>query len=101
MSDPELVHIYQQEVQHDSVHIVGNRAGLLRLRAAIEMALSQGQKEVLAFINDGSGYMIKVVCLNEPLKGENWTELGVPYTNSNAMEGREDAIWPWQIRKGV
>jgi hypothetical protein len=99
VSDPELVHVYQQSVPHDGVYIVGNRPGLLRLRAAIEAALSQGDKEVLAFINDGSAYMIKVIALNEHWKGENWPRISVPYTDSTAMEGRENAIWPWQIRK--
>lgn len=97
MSDPELLHIYNQSLPQDDVYIVGNRAGLLRLKAAVELALSKVHHETTAFVNDGEGFGIRAMLLDESWEAENWTRLGVPYSERAAMEQRENSRWPWEF----
>ena len=95
MSDPALVHIYGQSVPQDSVHIVGNREGLLLLKAAIEAALLGGRHEVEVCVNDGEGFDIRAVMLDSSWNAAQWTNLSLPYSDSTAMEQRVNALWPW------
>lgn len=95
MSDPALVHIYGQSVPNDSVHVVGNREGLLLLKAAIEAALLGGQHEVEVYVNDGEGFNIRAIMMDSSWEAEKWTNLSVPYSDSSAMEQRPHALWPF------
>lgn len=95
MSDPALIHFYGQSVPHDSVHIVGNRAGLLLLKEAIDAALLGGRPEMEVFVNDGEGFNIRALMLDSAWDAEKWTNLSVPYTESISMEQRVNALWPW------
>lgn len=97
MGDPELLHVYGQSLPNDSLYIVGNRAGLVRLKAAIELALSNVHHETIAYVNDGEGFAIRAMLLAEAWEFENWTRLAVPYSERDAMEAKENAIWPWDF----
>lgn len=61
--DPSRVawlHIRGQFSYHGEAYIVGSRAGLLALRAAIDEALEHGEGEAIAYANDGEGYAVTV-----------------------------------------
>lgn len=66
-----IVHIYAQSARHCDAIILGNEEGLIALRKAIEIAISNKGKhspKVNVFCNDGEGYSIKIHCLDDSKK---------------------------------
>lgn len=51
-----ILHIFAQFCEHDEARIIGNRAGLVALKAAIEQALADGKGEAEIMADDGEGY---------------------------------------------
>ena len=91
--EPPLLHIYGQAAHHDDVHIVGTRAGLLRLLDAINVALSGGPgQHHPVFAADGEGYAIRVTVESE----EGMADYVSPYHAPWAHDPAEDhsAEWP-------
>jgi hypothetical protein len=78
MDDIALLHLYSPLHHHSDQHVVGNREGLLRLRAAIDRALEEGVGVETAFTNDGEGYYLNVVQDDRPW--EEWPHED-PYIN--------------------
>ena len=97
-----LLHIYGQECPHSDAYLVGNKAGLLELKKAIEQALDDGKGETIhkdgsIYANDGEGYQVKVI-MNDDLEPF-WLKLALPYSSDLASEKRDNAVWPWKIWK--
>lgn len=92
-----LLHIYSQEQWHDNAYIVGDEAGLLELRAAIDEALARGESQRTAYVNDGEGYHIKVIKANEAAM----ECLAVPYTDKLAVERQPHRVWPHSLRSTI
>ena len=92
-----LLHIYAQEAWHDDAFIVGNRLGLEALRDAIsEVLLGKGRAKTDAYVTDGEGYEIKILC--EDLEWEDFqNNLSLPYTDELAKDARPNREPPWKI----
>ena len=98
----KLLHIYGQEQWHGNTYLVGNKAGLLELKNAIEQALDNGRGETTnkgscIYTNDGEGYQVRVVLNDTIWQSPFWENLALPYSWEIASEKRDDAIWPWKI----
>lgn len=80
-TDPPLLHIYGQGCPHYPVTIIGNRAGLLRLRQAVNRALHRNGMTVHdgdVFAADGEGYYVAVACDRRPWRSEAWQKHHAP-----------------------
>lgn len=96
-----ILHIYSQEIWHDSAYIVGSkdalialRDALIALREAIDLALKENISMVSSFTNDGEGFYAFVNLLDE----KTLTKLAVPYIDEIAKEKNENAIPPWSLK---
>jgi hypothetical protein len=89
----EILHIHSQLLWHDDAWILGNRAALVALRDAVDAALRDGQSSITAFVSDGEGFVVNVVC-REDIDAQ----AAVPYASSDeeSREKRPDAVWPWE-----
>lgn len=96
MNMPQL-HIFSQIYWHTEAFIVGNREGLIALKAAIGKALEEGKGQADAFVSDGEGYMTGVICVDKPDDSREWTLMANPYTDEICSEKRPDAIHAWQL----
>ena len=93
--DPPLLHMHGQPSWHTEAYVLGNRDGLLALRAAIDAALGQGEGVADVMVADGEGYSLFAMLEDAPWDSPAWERVAVPYTASDAAENRDDAIWPW------
>lgn len=78
----ERLHIYAQQMWHDEAYIVGERDALESLRDAITRALVNNSARMCAYCNDGEGYDIHVLCVDEEKAGI----LPAPYTDDIAKD---------------
>jgi hypothetical protein len=96
-----LTHIYAQEGQHDKAVIVANDDALQALIHAIGMARytvdHHGQCD--AMTADGEHYRVVVVLKNDDWQAAAWQSLRLPYTHESALDRREDAIDPSELRR--
>ena len=99
MSNEALLHVHNQYAHHGEVFIVGNRAGLLALQAAIEAALQPvvlGHGQACVMVADGEGYDVHVVCDDSDWRGEIWQHRVLPYTADYARSSDSpENINPW------
>lgn len=75
-----LLHIYAQPDSHTEAWVVGDRAGLLALRAAIDEALADEEKSGatdVVYALDNEGFKVIVAC-----------------TSPEDLE-RKDVVWPY------
>ena len=93
--DPSLLHIHGQPSWQDEAYILGNRDGLLALRAGIDAALEHGEGGAEVMVADGEGYVVEVMLEEASWDSPAWERVAVPYTASEAAENRDEAIWPW------
>lgn len=84
------VHIIAQPAWHAPAFIVGDYAGLLALRAAVDHAISGGKGTAELYANDGEGYAVSVHC-REDLAG-------TPYGYTDEM-ARSGMPWPKWLRE--
>ena len=83
-SDPTL-HVYSQPDNYMEAWVVGNRAGLESLRAAIDKALSSHKLEgAPVFAADGEGYTLLVLPVSDPKALE---DLKLPYYEFGPSSG--------------
>ncbi|MDD4984997.1 MAG: hypothetical protein PHQ43_04290 [Dehalococcoidales bacterium] len=69
----KILNIYGQEAWHTEAKIIGNREGLLQLRATIDKALQEGKATTPddpsagspLFASDGEGYEVRVEMHND------------------------------------
>ena len=97
----KLLHVHSQGAWHDDVYIVGNRAALEGLRAAIESALEYRTATEECSVSDGEGFNVIIVCNDYGLVEPSWQNAAVPYHEDFAAEHREGAIWPSALKKTV
>ncbi|MEW6048032.1 MAG: type II toxin-antitoxin system HicB family antitoxin [Bacillota bacterium] len=94
---PDVLHVYGQALWHQDVYLVGNRRALRKLRAAVTAALNRGRGSCETFANDGEGYDVHVVCVDDPATLD---KLAVPYHGKHAREASRDAVWPDRLLPG-
>lgn len=94
MADVALLHVHGQEIWHDGVYLIGNRAGLEKLRKAIDEALRDGMDTRELTAADGEEYLLTVTLDNSGWQGERWQKALLPYTSDAAYDIREDAVSP-------
>lgn len=102
---PAVLHIFGQSNEHDDAYIIGNRDGLQALLFAVQRALVDLDGQSKAMVQDGEGFGIKVMLLDQDWQSDAFKSLAVPYTSKYAQEKREDNItWPdilWETRHNV
>lgn len=74
-----FLHIYAQHTHHKEAFIVGNKEGLLELRAAIDEALINGQGKGDFFPSDEEGYDTYVSLIADEDE-DLFNSLEMPYT---------------------
>ena len=92
--DPALLHVYPQSRWHAPVVLVGNRAGLRALAAALARVETQGQGTALLTTADGEGYTLEIRADDSSWTGPSWTDRARPYTDVPAIDQRANAVWP-------
>ena len=79
--DYKALNIYSQKYPHEEAIVIGNKAGLIELRNAIDKALLNPDHHELTndsvFVWDGEGYDVLVHCTEDE---DNLKEFGLPYT---------------------
>ena len=98
MSDPKLLHVYWLDAKGGECFIVGNRAGLLVLRHAIQTAIEKGRtvgEQVSA--GDNEPYKVTVIMENSHLDSDAWKRMALPYVAEGAVDVRENALWPSEL----
>ena len=88
-----ILHIYPQQGHHDDAFIVCTKEGLRALRAALDVAAIKGTACSAAICTDGEGYEFHIIVTERE-------DIALPYTEEYAQETRENAVWPWELRKG-
>jgi len=88
-----VLHLYAQDHWHDEGWVVGTRPGLEALQTAISQALQQGTGKVEVTVNDGEGYDLCVILLDE---ADNPDRLTLPY-GGVGWENDPPAIPPWRL----
>lgn len=80
----DVLHIYPQLMWHDDAYIFGNRAGLTRLRDAINKALElpASVAECESFTSDGEGYSTYVRIMSD----KDADELRLPYADLSIVD---------------
>lgn len=68
-------HIYSQDSWHGEAYIVGNRAGLEKLRDAINLTLEKGNTKNTFWPNDYESYHLFMACMSE----DDFEGLKLPY----------------------
>jgi hypothetical protein len=101
---PSLVHLYPGYCEHVEAYVVGNREGLLALRAAIDAALASDEAQKIVatendvFCGDGEGYTLFVVRTDEDwrVEGGAWDSLRFPYTDERFAR-QPTRKWPYHL----
>lgn len=73
----KLLHIYSPPFEHCEAKIVGNYAGLVELKKAIDLLLLEKLKEVssgVVFATDGEGYVVIVTLFPDDWNDPKWKE---------------------------
>ncbi|MDO8671127.1 MAG: hypothetical protein Q7O66_06810 [Dehalococcoidia bacterium] len=102
MDEPKYLHIYGPDWHHDDAYIMGDRAALEALRAAIDRVLMFAANPGTSvesdefFVGDGEGFTAYVL-----LYKDDFGHVAEPYTEDYARETREHAVWPSVLRKGL
>lgn len=60
----DVLHIYASSSWHDEAYIVGNSAALLKMRDAIDLALSENKSQFLSFVKHGQDVIHLYLILN-------------------------------------
>jgi len=84
------LHIYAQQLNHDSAWIVGDKEAFLKLRAAIDKALADGNTATEVESADGEGYSVYFAVL--PEKDLAWENMDLPYTDRSMMGFKETRL---------
>jgi hypothetical protein len=86
----DTLHIYGQDAWHDTAYIVGDRQSLAALRDCLAEALYSGEATKFnSFTNDGEGYSIEVIPLDEP----QMETMRLPYHGDIAIDNNPKRIW--------
>jgi len=88
------LHVYAQDQWHDQAFIVGTKEDLVKLQAAVGLAIEHGMTAWTFFANDGEGYDLVIRRVDELTAGR----LAVPYTNEVAAEREgSERLRPWEL----
>lgn len=63
LDDLPILHLIAQSRWHEPAFVVGNRAGLIALRNAIDAALARAEPAAEVMCRDGEGYRVHVRCV--------------------------------------
>lgn len=97
MENAPFLHVYSPIFHHATSHIIGNKQALKMLKSAIDTALKQQIGEESFFGYDGEEYTCKVIMYD----GDKNQMIAVPYTDANAKEAGDTAIWPSDLSKFI
>jgi hypothetical protein len=92
----DVLHLYAQPLWHAEAYIAGTRESLSALAAAIQRALLLGGvAELDTFANDGEGYTVHVVAMDEA----DMDRVPPPYTEEYASgtSSNEPQFGPWSV----
>ena len=78
---------------HDDAFLVGTEDTLRALRLAIDVALADGVGICEAFTNDGEGFRVAVVRVDE----DTAMRMALPYADEVARTDDADALWPTRL----
>lgn len=91
-----FLHVYAQGALADAAWVVGTRAGLQALHAALTDALETGIAETRAVAADGVEYALIIRTDDSDGEGPRWQARRLPYTEPDSTDDRPDAVWPQQ-----
>lgn len=94
MKFSDICHVYGPGQWHDDAIIAADTSALLKIKQAVDEALTNGTGECELFVNDGEGFTFAVLKVDNP---ETKEKLAIPYTDDFAASKNKDAIWPEQI----
>lgn len=87
----DTLHIYSQDAWHDTAYIVGDRQSLTAFRDCLTEALdSGGATKFNSFTNDGEGYSIEILPLDDP----QMETMRLPYHGDIALDTDPGRSWP-------
>ncbi len=87
----KLLHIYSQPCEHFEARIVGNRAGLLEVKQAIDILLTADVLEIITrevFATDGEGYQVTVKQLPTDWHSAMWEKYQPHYCDRGYNDDR-------------
>ncbi len=95
-----LLHLHAGVWPGDEGYVVANRAGLEALVVAVGACLSSSSDEATAVadVATADGEATRVVVVrddDEASTGNRWERAVLPYTDSEALDGRPAALRPW------
>lgn len=79
------LHILGQGAWHDPAFIVGDKAALVALRHALDVAICDGVASADEFVSDGEGYTVRVYCRAD------MGDVPLPYVDPMAAD---EGAWP-------
>jgi len=95
-----LLHLHAGVWPGDEGYVVANRAGLEALVAAVASCLSSSSEEATAVadVSTADGEPTRVIVVRDDdgaTSGNRWERAVLPYTDSEALDGRPAALRPW------
>jgi hypothetical protein len=79
---PALLHVYSPRDHHDDAMLVGNKAGLIALRDAVDAAIKgdNGRGHADLFTADGEGFELRIAMEDGDWQKSPWRDMALPYT---------------------
>ncbi len=94
-----VLHLFGQHSWHGDAYIAGSPESLKRLRDAVDSAIQKGYGRTEAWQNDGEGYDLFVVSLED----QHLSDMATSYTSEDADELRHPGphFGPWDIIRHI
>jgi len=90
--DKAILKVYPAKFWHDDVVIIGNKAGLTKLKEAIETALAGKSSSALVQETDGCEYNICSKMHDGDLLDETWTHLPAHYDDGDILQEEQEFL---------
>lgn len=90
--DKAILKVYPAKFWHDDVVIVGNKLGLLKLKEAIETALSGKLGNALVQETDGCEYMVLPKMHDGDLLDEAWLNFPEHYDDGDISQEEQEFL---------
>ena len=87
-----ILKVYPAKFWHDDVVIVGNKAGLLKIKEAIETALSGESGSALVRETDGCDYNICSRMFDGDILDERWLDFPVHYDDDTISQEEQEFL---------
>lgn len=90
--DKAILKVYPAKFWHDDVVIVGNKAGLTRLKEAIETALLGKLGDALVQETDGCEYHVLPKMHDGDLLNEEWLDFPLHYDDGDISQEEQEFL---------